>query len=226
LVTGIRLGWALRKGYRRQLDDDGDASLGGPWLNERSRALVQRAEELADGGPDDQAAAAELAAMGDRHEYDLRVAIAHLAHWHHVDRVHDQAWRVALGAQHAGPVPAIAESDETRFLALEAWEARSESERFAMLVDVEPRLAGIVEVAREEDYDRLPLPAQLQAVVDARGPEAVAELLAGIPGGERQLRVRSAVDALLGPGSDHRDDPVAGSAAAAFFAYEYLRDLV
>jgi hypothetical protein len=76
LLAGIKLGWALRKGYRSQLDDPAaDPSTLG-LLNERSSAIVDQAGKSAGSDFDDRTATGKLAEIAAGHPYDLRVAVA------------------------------------------------------------------------------------------------------------------------------------------------------
>lgn len=221
LLGGIKLGWAIRKAYRGQLEPGSGAPAGGVFLNERASALAHRARDLAGSDLDDAAAAAELAALASGHEYDLQVAAASLEDFRAL-RVHDRAWRLAVGALNGGQVPAVAEEDDARFQALEEWESRPAEERYAVLLTAAPELAEIAATVQSEGYERLPIPARVQAVFDARGPTHAEEVSRQLRLDDPRTRVRFAVDEVLGPASDWRDDPVLGTSAAIFFAVGWV----
>lgn len=105
LLAVVRPGPALRRGYRGQSDSTDDAPTI-VMLNDRSKALVELARELANEGRDDAGAVAELVTAANRHRRDLRMArrACQFNGRHHEMGVENLAYRLLDAAISGSPV--------------------------------------------------------------------------------------------------------------------------
>jgi len=202
------MGLFLRKAYRGQLgrrDPFGDPVV---ILNDRSEALVRRAEQLAAKDRADRAAVAELrrAARSERH--DLLVA----ASWFEVggrdreSRSANLARRLLQAAADDGDLSQMSADEEQCIGVVEGWLALDPADRFRSLVELEPRLGALEASARSEDF-RAPMEL---FTVESDDPR----------------RVLGAVHDLVGPHSGHKDHPLLGRTVVATDAARYLYDLM
>lgn len=202
------MGLFLRKSYRGQRgrrDPFGDPVV---ILNDRSEALVRRAEQLAAEDRADGGAVDELRRAARSKRHDLLVA----ASWFEVggrDRESHSAnlaRRLLQAAAGDGHLSVISAEEEQSIAVVEEWLTLHPSDRFHALVDVEPRLGVLEATARWEHF---------------RAPTDLFKM-----GRDDPRRVLDAAHELVGPDGVHKDHPLLGRTAVATDAARYLYDLM
>jgi hypothetical protein len=144
------------------------------FTNEKSTAVLKRAEELALAGREDPHAVAELRALSRRRPRALRQALrASRSHgFHHERRDANRAYRLLDAAQRRAPVAAATAEDQERIEAIETLMALDPVARWARFVALEPRLdefAAGVGASDRVGPARFALATQLDAIV---GPQS------------------------------------------------------
>jgi len=207
-----------------------------------SDAVLRRAQELASEGREDGAAVAELRALaGGRSALRLAERASRFDGLHRELRFANRVHRLLRAASAGRAVEAAGPQDLRRIEAIERFDALDEDERWARLVELEPRVGPLVDEARalpappsatkeRDDSER----REVATSFDAAGrPTRLVRVT--VSGFERSEQERAAVEAfgrawfalntrlrtLVGPDCGS-DDPVLGSAWVRRYAERHL----
>lgn len=126
-------------------------------VGSRTKALLDRANELALQGREDDAAVAELVTLARGKRRTLRQARNVSRFWglHREHRHANRVYRLLDGACSGGHVPAVDREDNRRIEEVEAMLALPRAQRWALLLEREPRLREIEEEVRSGSFGRL-----------------------------------------------------------------------
>jgi hypothetical protein len=151
----IRAGWALRKGFREQdLDAERPEFV---MFDERSSAILERAQDLAADGREDQGAVAELKALAGRHQRALRLAALRARQWgqHRESSMHNLAHRLLQSAVSGNPVETVRAPERERLTVLDDFAELDRDEAWQTLTTREPQLRELETDARTGRFGRL-----------------------------------------------------------------------
>jgi hypothetical protein len=188
-------------------------------LDDRSRAILDRAREFAAEEREDPDAVQELVELAGRHRRALELAALGARQFgaHRQHPIPNRAHRLLQAALAGTPVEPPARGDEVTMTLVEALLAMEPQAQWTELISREPRLDDLADKVRAGHYGRsVPMPGQ-----PPRDPEERQELLSSL-GRERKLRETLAV--LVGPTSDQAD-PLLHSETALNVAWLHLRQL-
>lgn len=176
-------------------------------------AIGSRALGLAEEGREDQGAVADLQAMASSaHDALDHARTSLLQAGPREQRVVDRAIRLLDAALSSRPVEPAPPQLEERLRALEQWQRQTPEQRFRQLAALDPRLAELADQARQTPSGPGPAGYSLTANLRThRDPHSFAAIL------RRTYSV-------IGPLSDHRDDPLLGSNTVVGDTLRYLRD--
>lgn len=215
LVLGV-LKWL----ERRQDPDRPEMVPGGPKVT----AVLRRAGELARENRQDSDAVASIraAAAGSRRTLEQAARASRFDGLHHELRDQNFVFRLIEAARAGTPVAAVSEDDRGRIDAVEAMMALSQAERWELLCQREPRLAGIEQDVRSGRFGRVRPTPRGQRVdtgrrsVGADGRERIVFRSERGPHSEQERRelaetahnssaLNRRLSQLLGPASGHDD---------------------
>jgi hypothetical protein len=193
----IRAGWALRKGFRGQdLDDESPEFV---MLDERSSAILARAQDLAADDREDEEAVREVRTLAGRHEWSLRLAALGARQWnqHRESSIPNRAHRLLQAAIRGGPVEPLGVEEREQLDILDRFNQLTRAESWRMLTEREHRLLALETDARAGRFGTsgvigmdMPREEELRIVRDrARGLKELQETL----------------DPLVGPTSESDD---------------------
>jgi hypothetical protein len=189
-------------------------------FDDRSRALLDRALELALEGREDPDAVHELVRMAGRHGHALQVAALGARQFgaHHDHPIPNRAHRLLQAALTGGPVQPPTAEDQARIAIFKAFWAGDPEQQWVELTTREPRLVELADDVRAGQFGPSRGVPTTAPASDEERSEAL-ELL----GQERNLRDRLA--ALIGPTSRQTEVLLASQAAqnAAWLYLDRLR---
>jgi hypothetical protein len=145
--TGLRNLLRMRQALV-EADKDQDVDADSPelvMLDDRSKALLHRAEQLAAGQREDPAAVEELVGIAGRHRRALQIAAlgARQNGQHHDYSWSNRAHRLLQAALTGAPIAPISPDEQARFDLLDEFFDLDPAAQWSELVNREPRLAAL-----------------------------------------------------------------------------------
>jgi hypothetical protein len=194
----IKAGLALRKGFRGQdLDAERPEFV---MHDEKSRAILDLAQDLAADEREDDDAVAEIRKLAGRNQFALRLAALGARQWgqHREATIPNLAHRLLQAAITGKPVAQLTRDERERLQELDDFAELDRDEAWRTLVDREPRLRELDDEAKAGDFGG-PLTRWDETLPRLEQQQIARKRLEGMQ------RLNERVEPLLGPESGSED---------------------